>query len=258
MGNPMTDETARTMRRLWFDYLDAFEPVRPTLQRYCLKLTGSIFDAEDLVQNTLLFGFGSLGRADRAPHDPDGLSRRWFDKPDAYLAQIATDLWTDRGRRAISETLRSDIEAVSEKTIDAFIAAWNAKDRVRTISLLLDKSVIYEVLGNGREKGTQNAIWIDTPRRKGVVAERFTIDGELVVAFTFTLEDHKYLAGVERLEEVDGRISRVISYHFCPDTIAAVAREIGIKPWSNGYRPDEETLKRIVAEAELPWGGPSK
>jgi RNA polymerase sigma-70 factor (ECF subfamily) len=329
MGNPMSEETARGMRRLWFDYLDTFEPVRPKLYRYCLKLSGSIFDAEDLVQDTLLRGFGSIGRADMSPpHDPGGPTRRWFEKPDAYLAQIATNLWIDRRRRAERETLAPDVDAgsetqravvtraaparlfartapqeraavvlkdvfdlsleeiasvlsttpgavksalvrgreklesldpmpsrnppASEETIDRFIAAWNARDRAKLISLLLE-SVTYEPLGVGGEKGTKNAIWIDVPRRKGAEAERFTIDGELIVAFTFVLEGQKYLGGIERLEEVDGRISRIITYHFCPDTIAAVAREIGIKPWSNGYHQEEETLQRMVAGADLPW-----
>jgi RNA polymerase sigma-70 factor (ECF subfamily) len=330
MGNPLSEETARGLRRLWFDYLDVFEPVRPKLYRYCLKLSGSVFDAEDLVQDTLLRGFGSIGRADMSPpHDPGGPTRRWYEKPDAYLAQIATNLWIDRRRRAERETLAPEIDSgseapravvtrsvpaklyartapqeraaivlkdvfdlsleeiasvlstttgavksalsrgreklespetmparnnpASEETIDRFIEAWNSRDRGRLVALLLE-SVKYEPLGVGGEKGTKNAIWIDVPRGKGVMAERYTIEDELIVAFTFTLEDQKYLAGIERLEEVDGRISRIITYHFCPDTIAAVAREIGIKPWSHGYHQEEETLKRMVAGAELPWG----
>lgn len=329
MGNPMSEETARGMRRLWFDYLDTFEPVRPKLYRYCLKLSGSVFDAEDLVQDTLLRGFASIGRADLSPpRDPGGPTRRWYDRPDAYLAQIATNLWIDRRRRAERETLMADVDAgsetpravvtrsaparlyertapqertaivlkevfelsleeiasvlsttpgavksalargrekleapetmparnnpASEQTIDRFIAAWNSRDRGRLVALLLE-SIKYEPLGVGGEKGTKNAIWIDVPRGKGVVAERFTIEGEPIVAFTFVLEGQKYLAGIERLEEVDGRISRIITYHFCPDTIAAVAREIGIKPWSNGYHQEEETLQRMVAGADLPW-----
>jgi RNA polymerase sigma-70 factor (ECF subfamily) len=329
MGNPLSEETARGMRRLWFDYLDTFEPVRPRLYRYCLKLSGSVFDAEDLVQDTLLRGFASIGRADMSPpRDPGGPPRRWYDKPDAFLAQIATNLWIDRRRRAERETLMPEIDAgseapraivtrsapaklyartapqeraaivlkevfdlsleeiaallsttpgavksalsrgrekleapetmptrnnaASEETITHFIEAWNSKDRAKLVALLLE-SVKYEPLGVGGEKGIKNAIWIDVPRAKNVVAERFTIEGELIVAFTFVLENQKFLAGLERFEEVDGRISRIVTYHFCPDTIAAVAREIGIKPWSNGYHQEEETLKRMVAGADLPW-----
>lgn len=93
MPEAMTDETARALRQLWFRYLDEVQPFRPKLHAYCLKLTGSIFDAEDLVQETLLKGFGSIGRAER----PSELI------PDAraYLCRIATNAWIDEQRRRI-------------------------------------------------------------------------------------------------------------------------------------------------------------
>jgi len=329
MGNPLSEETARGMRRLWFDYLDVVEPIRPRLHRYCLRLTGSIWDAEDLMQDTLLRGFGQIGRADMSPpSDPGGPPRRWFDKPQAYLSQIATNLWIDRRRRAQRETLVPEIDAsgetghavvtkaagerlfactapqeraalvlkdvfdlsieeiatmlsttqgavksalsrgrqkleeaqplparnnpASEETVNRFIAAWNTREPDRIRDVLLE-SVTYEPLGVGGERGTKNPIWMSVAVPKGVAAERFTIEGELIVAYTFAIEGQKYLGGIQRLEESDGRVSRILNYYFCPDTIAAVAREIGIRPWSNGYHQDEETLQRMVAGAGLPW-----
>jgi RNA polymerase sigma-70 factor (ECF subfamily) len=330
MGNPMSEETARGMRRLWFDYLDVVEPVRPKLHRYCLRLTGSIWDAEDLVQDTLLRGFGQIGRADMSPPgDPGGPPRRWFDKPQAYLSQIATNLWIDTRRRAQRETLSAEIEGgaeapsrpvitkaagaqlfartapqeraaivlkdvfdfsldeiatmlsttpgavksalsrgrqkleepetvparnspASDETVDRFIAAWNTREPNRLREVLLE-SVTYEPLGVGGERGLKNPIWMSVSVPKGVGAERFTIEGESIVAYTFAIEGHKYLGGIQRLEESEARVSRIVNYYFCPDTIAAVAREIGIKAWSNGYHQDEETLKRMIAGASLPW-----
>ncbi len=93
MTNPVNDETARALRRLWFDYLDVIAPFRPRLHSYCLKLTGSIFDAEDLLQETLLKGFSSIGRGEFASeHVPD---------PRAYLCRIATNAWIDEQRKRI-------------------------------------------------------------------------------------------------------------------------------------------------------------
>jgi RNA polymerase sigma-70 factor (ECF subfamily) len=91
MPEGTTDETARAMRQLWFDYLDTIEPARPRLHSYCLKLTGSIFDAEDLLQETLLKGFGSIGRAE--------LPSETFPDARAYLCRIATNAWIDEQRR---------------------------------------------------------------------------------------------------------------------------------------------------------------
>jgi RNA polymerase sigma-70 factor (ECF subfamily) len=89
----ITTDTASALRELWFRYLDTIEPVRPRPHGYCLKLTGSIFDAEDLLQETLLKGFSSIGRGEFA-------SERVPD-PRAYLCRIATNAWIDEQRKRI-------------------------------------------------------------------------------------------------------------------------------------------------------------
>jgi RNA polymerase sigma-70 factor (ECF subfamily) len=328
MGAPVNDETARTMRALWFDYLDAVEAVRPRLHAYCLRLTGTVWDAEDLAQDTLLRGFGAIGRCDMSPPREDGTGGRWFDKPQAYLAQIATNLWIDRWRRsrrdgvsdkanaggedAVAVITRSTGAALFERTapqeraavvlrdvfdfsleeiavmlsttpgavkaalhrgrgklrdaaaaapartnpasaalIDRFIAAFNARDMKAITALLLD-SVTYEPQGVGGERGTRG-VWLKVAVPDVVSAERHIVDGETVVAFTFVAKGVKRLGGLERLEEVDGRISRIINYYFCPDTLAHAAAALGIAPWSNGYHQDAETLSRMIADAGLPW-----
>ncbi len=328
MTAAMTDETARTMRALWFDYLDAVEAVRPRLHAYCLRLTGTVWDAEDLVQDTLLRGFGAIGRCDMSPPMEEGTGGRWFDKPHAYLAQIATNLWIDRWRRsrrhgppagAEAETqeaaamiTRSAGVALFERTapqeraavvlkdvfdfsleeiaamlsttpggvkaalhrgrgklgkadagtaartnpastalIDRFIAAFNARD-VSAITALLLESVTYEPQGVGGERGTRG-IWLNVPVPAIVSAERHVLEAENVVAFTFVAQGVKRLGGLERLEEVDGRIARIINYYFCPDTLAHAAAALGMAPWSNGYHQNGETLARMIAHAGLPW-----
>jgi RNA polymerase sigma-70 factor (ECF subfamily) len=328
MTAPVTEETARTMRALWFDYLDAVEAVRPRLHAYCLRLTGTVWDAEDLVQDTLLRGFGAIGRCDMSPPKEDGTGGRWFDKPQAYLAQIATNLWIDRHRRSGRDGLLQQADAPTEDTapvitrsagaalferaapqeraavvlkdvfdfsleeiaamlsttpgavkaalhrgrgklreaaatppartspasaalIDQFIAAFNARD-MNAIRALLLESVTYEPQGVGGERGTRG-IWLKVPVPDIVSAERHVVDGERVVAFTFVTKAVKRLGGLERLEEADGRISRIINYYFCPDTLAHAAAALGMAPWSNGYHQDEETLSRMIANAGLPW-----
>lgn len=109
MADPVGDETARAMRKLWFDYLDTIAPIRPKLHAYCLRLTGSVWDAEDLLQDTLLRGFGVIGRGDlHGAESP-------FAKPQAYLSQVATNLWIDRIRRSRRETLAADPDAGAQE-----------------------------------------------------------------------------------------------------------------------------------------------
>ncbi|MGH6870291.1 MAG: sigma factor-like helix-turn-helix DNA-binding protein [Rhizomicrobium sp.] len=93
MTRPMTQESAGALRALWFDYLDAVAPVRPRLHRFCLRLTGSAWDAEDLLQDTLLRGFGAIGRGDlHGGHSA-------VSNVAAYLSRIAVNLWIDGQRR---------------------------------------------------------------------------------------------------------------------------------------------------------------
>jgi RNA polymerase sigma-70 factor (ECF subfamily) len=90
---PFDDEIARALRRAWFDFQDLVEPIRPDLHRYCLRLTGQVWSAEDLCQETLLRGFGAIGRGDL--HGEPAKLRN----PRAYLFRVATNLWIDQTRR---------------------------------------------------------------------------------------------------------------------------------------------------------------
>lgn len=89
-----TDEDAQASREQWFRYLDALEPVRSELHAYCCSLTRTIWDAEDLVQDTLLKGFAMVARGDL--HGVGGPVRN----TKAYLFRVASNHWIDRQRKA--------------------------------------------------------------------------------------------------------------------------------------------------------------
>jgi len=84
----LPDEFRDSTRLAWARYLDLLIPFRPELHRYCRRLTGDLFDAEDLVQDTLVRGFATLGRVHHTIANPRG-----------YLVRIATNLWVDAQRR---------------------------------------------------------------------------------------------------------------------------------------------------------------
>jgi RNA polymerase sigma-70 factor (ECF subfamily) len=76
------------LRASWHRYLDLVQPLRPVLHGYCRRLAGNLWDAEDLVQETLVRTFGALGKI----HHEVG-------NPRAYLLRAATNLWVDMLRR---------------------------------------------------------------------------------------------------------------------------------------------------------------
>ena len=84
----LPDEMRDMLRASWHRYLDQLQPLRPQLHAYCRRLTRDLWDAEDLVQESLLKAFGMLGRVESPIRNPR-----------AYLLRIATNLWIDTLRR---------------------------------------------------------------------------------------------------------------------------------------------------------------
>jgi RNA polymerase sigma-70 factor (ECF subfamily) len=83
----LPDDLRDGMRGTWHRYLDLVTPVRPALHAYCLRLTRNVWDAEDLVQDTLLRSFASMGLCHDSVRNPRG-----------YLLRTATNLWIDKLR----------------------------------------------------------------------------------------------------------------------------------------------------------------
>ncbi len=77
------------VRRLRSSFYREVEPHRPGLYRYCRRLTGNPFDAEDLHQEAVLRAFAKLSER----FEP-------IANPRAYLFRIATHLWIDEKRRS--------------------------------------------------------------------------------------------------------------------------------------------------------------
>lgn len=80
----LDDAMRDAQREAWHVYLDRVQSFRPLLHGYCRRLTRDLWDAEDLVQETLMRGFHRLGHY----HDPIRNAR-------AYLLRIATHAWID-------------------------------------------------------------------------------------------------------------------------------------------------------------------
>jgi RNA polymerase sigma-70 factor (ECF subfamily) len=101
---PLDKATVGFTRDAWLRYLERIDGFRPDLYRYCRRLTGNVWDAEDLVQDALEQGFARIALTS----DP-------IDNPRGYLARIASNLWISRKRHDRLERLRSDDVALSPK-----------------------------------------------------------------------------------------------------------------------------------------------
>lgn len=74
----------------WGRFVEVIGPFRSQLWSYCRKLTGSPWDAEDLMQDTLLKSFASLSALS---HRQQPLQAK------AFLFRVATNHWIDQCRR---------------------------------------------------------------------------------------------------------------------------------------------------------------
>jgi RNA polymerase sigma-70 factor (ECF subfamily) len=88
----LPDALRDDLRAAWHRYLDLIAALRPALHGYCRRLTGNLWDAEDLAQDTLLRAFGTLGSLHQK-----------IENPRAYLFRAATNVWIDTLRRRGTE-----------------------------------------------------------------------------------------------------------------------------------------------------------
>jgi RNA polymerase sigma-70 factor (ECF subfamily) len=84
-----TRNLASAAQGSWRRFLEAYEPLRTDLYRYCRYLTRSPWDAEDLAQDALARAFVTLARM--GGDEPAN--------PRAWLFRIASNLWIDERRR---------------------------------------------------------------------------------------------------------------------------------------------------------------
>jgi RNA polymerase sigma-70 factor (ECF subfamily) len=312
---PISRDLTDQIQKAWFEFIDQTEPARPDLYRYCRGLTGTVWDAEDLVQETLIRTFVRSAEV----HDS-------IDNPRAYLFRVASNLWVDqhRGTREYASSappevpthetpmprdirdaashmvsvlppqeraavllkdvfdltleevalaLETSIGAVkaavhrgrkrrSERDsinpepsptrasaapgaalLDRFVERFNARDLTGLVALMLEDATV-EIVGCSLEHGREvigrksgslfHTMFIDADDLSK--AERRELMGEPVVLLWYRKNGEDVLGDVLRFEEREGGVASFRYYYFCPETLADVAQQLGIKARSNGYR----------------------
>ncbi len=323
----------RSLRGPWRRYVDRLAEHRPALHAYCRRLTGNVWDGEDLVQDTLVRVFSLLGRSDTP-----------LDNPRAYLVRTAANLWIDRVRRSAREQAAMLLEeagpaadapgdpAETQPAARHLFQTLHPQERaailmkeVLDLSLEETAELLHTTVGavksalnraRGRLEGRKAPAGFDAPPRE--IVERFSaalrdkdmaalqklcaehVSGELVggvqvssFAKLRSFFEHAHmvlpklgfgenpwwkvaqfegepivlgfrtLGGVEGLNEVhrlevsEGRIVRVRTYCFCPETLAVVADALGVAALPRPYRSPsigDFVMAMLGLRAFLPQG----
>ncbi|MCC6994894.1 MAG: sigma-70 family RNA polymerase sigma factor [Deltaproteobacteria bacterium] len=99
MVTPLAAELAQAREQ----FLSVVEEVRPALHRYCARLTGSVIEGEDIVQDTLARAFYALSQSPEVPP-----LRPWLFK---IAHNCAIDFLRGHGRRHTE--VRADLDDVA-------------------------------------------------------------------------------------------------------------------------------------------------
>jgi RNA polymerase sigma-70 factor (ECF subfamily) len=94
------------VRRVRREFLRTVEPLRPRLFGYCRRLTANVWDAEDLVQETLAKAFARAAQAHGG-----------IDNVEAWLIRVATNTYIDTIRRS-APLLVEDLDGPAPTAVD--------------------------------------------------------------------------------------------------------------------------------------------
>ncbi|HWP81409.1 MAG TPA: sigma-70 family RNA polymerase sigma factor, partial [Bacteroidota bacterium] len=131
--NQNIEQLEKSLRDLRNQFVAMTSPYRPALWSYCLKLTGSPWDAEDLVQETMLKAFSRMALLGQAVNIK------------AYLFRIASNSWIDTVRRRRATADESEQIETGDEQLDSLetrealeVLVETLPPRQRSIVLLVD------------------------------------------------------------------------------------------------------------------------
>lgn len=145
--------------------------------------------------------------------------------------------------------------------VDAFCAAFNARDVEALTALLLDSAIVEivgasasyadddtraqmlrgllfgsERLASAATQGGIEARFVCGARPVPPRAEARAFRGEPIVLVWYAHDDGEHVRAIDRIEADGDRVARLRNYFFTPDLVAEVCAELGVSHRSNGHR----------------------
>jgi RNA polymerase sigma-70 factor (ECF subfamily) len=157
-----------------------------------------------------------------------------------------------RGRGKLADLEDTRVAAAPPPVLDAFCAAFNARD-IEGLTALLLEDVLLEFPGLHTDFGVEAArralgatmfhafAFVAPAFRHGLLeaSARFelcTHRGESLLIAWWEHEDGEAVRAFARLECEDGQIARMRTYFHTPEAVEEVCRELGLPCRTNGYR----------------------
>lgn len=251
----------RVASSLWIDRVRRQRRERQLLadEAQPVMTTGDDARAPREAAGTLLVQLGPQERAALVLKDAFGFSL------EEIAAALSTSVGTvktalHRGRGKLAEPSPQALRTPAAGVLDAFCAAFNARDLGALTALLLDDAVT-ELVGVVTEYGTQppadertgsfaNSLTPITTSEAGGIDARYLTDylgsaprcevrehrGELILLFWYDHVDGPAVRTVWTLETEGDRITHIRNYFFTPDVLAEICRELNVAFRVNGYR----------------------
>jgi RNA polymerase sigma factor (sigma-70 family) len=248
LGNEIREIEQRFKREI--------EPFRSELWRYCHKLTGSPWDAEDLVQDTLLKSLGMLAKMHQPVHTK------------AYIFRIATNLWIDKKRRGrhkeqpLTEELQQDEAAAFDfQLIDNLDYLIEHLTPVQYVTLILTEVFQFKAKEAAGIIGTsENAVYTNLSRARAVLRKIGDIPDPVKMHPADLSSNGPLTVLLEGFRAKDPeRIASILSENVIVD-ITHAGVELGLEETKKNSLKDWKQIidgqNEIVAEYKELWGRP--
>ena len=256
------EELRGELRTAWHRYVDLLVPHRPDLYRYCRRLAGNVWDAEDLVQDTLLRAFGQWG-----------VSYGEVRNPRAYLLRTATNVWIDTVRRRQTETrapraslavpapgpapdASSELRSAGSKLLQRLSPQERAALVLKEVfDMTLDEIAELLATTTGAIKSALHRGRDRLREPEAEVARRRAPSPELLDRFV-ALYDARDVNGLVSLMLEGGSAENVgNSFHLGPDAEVGYPRFLrsvvhGHPEWPPAFQPESERFARVEFEGE--------
>lgn len=249
------EHVSNEMRDLKKEFDQLIEPHRPALWQYCRMITRSPWDAEDLVQDTLLKAYSALPRIFQPVI------------PKSYLFRIATNTWLNLQRKQQRILLEEQTEEIYED-VDPFLIREAIEKLViylspkqRAVILLFDVfqfqgSEVAEMIGS--TEGSVKALLYRARKNLGKLSqevmplpsspeqESVSANGPVIQAYidAFNRRDPNAIAGL--LDE--NAINDIVhtSFEYGKETI----RNHSLEGWAKDPMPMKAVYQQL-------WGKPA-